>query len=501
MSDQQPPVPEPEHVEGGAAPRPGRRVRRPAVLTAAAVAVAGVVGVGGWAAASLMSTGDQPAEVVPAEAVGYLSIDLDPSAAQKVEAVGLLQKFPALRGQLDASARDDLRRWAFEQVSKDGACAGVDYDADVEPWIGDRLAVAAVPSENPEAEPFPLMVVQVTDADAAEAGIEKLAACHDHGDLGLAVVGEYALVSDTQAHADDVAGSVGRASLAEDADYRRWTERAGEPGIASVYLAPVAAAHLSDVRDRMARGLPGTPDLGRQLERLSGDFEGMAGSIRIDDGALEAELVGEGIPDGLLGAGGAGEVAELPAGTAVALGVSLTEGWTDSLPATAGLPFSDGLAQLLGDGFAVAVDGAADPGAVAQHPTRVPAGLRISGDPGRISEALDLFRPWLGTTGRDLVVEEGDGAVAVGLDREVVTGLVDAGDLGAEPVFPDVVPELDRAGAALFVDLDTLAGWAAEKRGVDRERVANLEPLRALGLTVSGDGDGDERVLLRLTTD
>ena len=520
MPAQQPSPAEPEYLQSGGAAPPGRRVRRPVALAAAAAAVAGVVAVGGWAAASLMSTGDQPAEAVPANAIGYLSIDLDPSAAQKIEAVRLLQKFPALREELDISDRDDLRRWAFEQVAKDGACTGVDYDTDVEPWIGERVAMAAVPAGAGGKRPIPLVAVQVTDPAAAASGIEKLAACGDTAEVGVAVVGDYALVSDTQEHADAIAGSVGEGTLAEDPDYRKWTGQVGEPGIVSMYVAPGAMAYLSDMHDRMADeladraelkdhpGLPGLPavdmaEMRRQMERLSGDFEGMAAVVRFEDGAVEAEFVGEGMPEDPVGADGQTGITELPADTAVALGASLSDTWADSYEAMTGLPLPNDLDQLLGEGFTLSVDGS--PGAAAESQALTALGLRVSGDPAEINDAVDRLRTRFGPMAAMVAVEDGDGVVAMGLDPEYVAELAGRGTLGTQEVYRDVVPDADGAAGTLFVDFDAVQRWAAEGTlpggRVDQEKLANLEPLRALGFSGWVEDDGSERGLLRLTTD
>ncbi len=483
--------------------------------------------------------GSRPAEAVPANAVGYLSIDLDPSAAQKVEAVRLLGKFPALREDLDISGRDDLRRWVFEQVAKDGSCAGVTYDTDIEPWVGERLALAGVPADAGDTSPVPLVAVQVTDPDAAVAGIQRLAACGDGAEVGVAVVGDYALVSDSQERADAIAGAVGKATLAEDPDYRRWTQRVGEPGIVSMYLAPGAMAYLADMQDRVADGLadegrmtdpllPADPDLAgtrRQLEKLSADFEGMAAVVRFADGALEAEVVGETSPEDLVTADDRAGVTELPAGTALAFGVALPDGWASSYldllgdasgpvgpvdrmlrdaEALTGLALPEDLERLLGDGFAVAVDAGLDVDAVTQDPTRAPAGVRISGDPAEVNAVLDRLRARFGAQTGMLLAEEGEAAVALGVDPGYVAELAGQGSLGTQAAFRDVVPDAARAGAALYVDLDAVERWVADGTGPgagDRRVLENLGPLRALGVSGWVEEDGSEHGLLRLTTE
>ena len=88
----------PEYLgPGGPTPPPtdqppsGGGGRRGALVAAAAVAVVAVVGVGGWAVAQLFAGGSAPASAVPSSAIGYVSLDLDPSASQKIEAVKILR--------------------------------------------------------------------------------------------------------------------------------------------------------------------------------------------------------------------------------------------------------------------------------------------------------------------------------------------------------------------------------------------------------------------------
>ncbi len=95
--------------------------------------------------------------------MGYLSIDLDPSGEQKLEALRTLEKFLAFTEAVDIDSEDDLRRVIGEELLAGSAC-GLDYDDDVAPWIGERFAVAAV--DLGEDTPSPVVVMQVSDAGA-----------------------------------------------------------------------------------------------------------------------------------------------------------------------------------------------------------------------------------------------------------------------------------------------------------------------------------------------
>ncbi len=181
----------------GPVPGSGRRRRRTGLVAGVAVAVVGAVGVGAYGVTQLMAGGTSPATAVPADALGYVSLDLDPSAAQKIEAITILRKFPALRSELKIGSRDDLRKRLFTEIRKDGSCPDLSYAEDVEPWIGDRVALAAVPGKGDKV--LPLVALQVTDQDKARTGMRALETCDkDDSTLGIAAVGDYLLISEHQ---------------------------------------------------------------------------------------------------------------------------------------------------------------------------------------------------------------------------------------------------------------------------------------------------------------
>lgn len=520
---------EPEYLSFSGGARPARRARRGALI-AGGVLAAGGIAAGAWAVTSLMSGGQAASGAVPASAVGFVSLDLDPSAGQKIEAIRILNKFPAVKDELGLDSRDDLRRWMFDQVREDG-CAELDYAKDVEPWIGDRLALAAVPDREKGA--LPMVALQVSDEEAAAAAMTKLSACVDDVDkarterTGVAFVGDYMVLAETQGQADRFAGAAAEDALADDAQFQKWTEAVGDPGIVTMYLSADAPKALRELERGWVADDPGAaPPAGSRLDGFGESFRGMAGVLRFRDGGVEAELVGQGLPgalDGFAGVG-PGPVAELPDSTAVALSVGLPDGWLqrylDTMNETAGQDAVDQLLAeaeaatglelpqdaetLLGDGLALTVDSSLDAGAMAD-PAALPVGLRIEGDPQRIMPVLDKLRASLGPAGDMLEVQEGDGALALGLDPAYLDRLLAGGDLGQSDAFTRAVPQADKASGVVFVDFDAGDGWAQRLAetlsGGDPEARANVAPLDALGISGWVD-DGDvAHGLFRLTTD
>ena len=93
MSDHTTVMPEyqPEPEPGS---QPPRRSRGVIAVIASVVAVVLVAG-GGYAAWQFFAGGGpRPAEVLPASTFGLVTLDLDPSGGQKVEAIKTLRKFP-----------------------------------------------------------------------------------------------------------------------------------------------------------------------------------------------------------------------------------------------------------------------------------------------------------------------------------------------------------------------------------------------------------------------
>lgn len=447
------PPPPPEYLEAGRGyplPSTGSGSRKKVFLGAGAVVGLGAIGTGVWAAMSFLATGPQPAEALPAGTIGYVSIDLDPSGGQKIEALRTLRKFPAFKDEVGLETDDDLRERFFEQFQSSGLCEGLDYADDIEPWLGDRFAVAAV--DRGEDTPAPVLVVQVEDADAAEEGFAQLRDCargegatdsDSAEDLGgWSIDGEWAVVAETQEIADDVADSAAESSLADDEDYQTWTDEAGDAGILTAYAAPEAgtviaeemggfdlpfASGSSDCEvepyDLETGELPPVDDYcdetsgsempGEMMAALE-DFRGGALTVRFDGGALEVEVASGSDVMGvntLLGSDqGGAAMATLPEDTAAAFGLGFEEGWFDEavdyvsstmgadvdvegLLADAeeetGLSLPEDAETLAGESVAVAISSDFDPELFFNSGGQdIPVAAKIKGDAADIEDVL-----------------------------------------------------------------------------------------------------------------
>lgn len=521
----------PEYLQQGSDPQgPGRRpAGRTALVAGGAVAGLLVVAGGIWAATSFFSSGPQPAEALPAGTIGYASIDLDPSGSQKIEAVKMLRKFPAFTDHVDLGIKDDIRRAIFDEIQKESPCEGLDYDDDIEPWIGDRAAVAAV--DLGEDQPSPVFVLQVSDADAADAALKKIQACttdSSSGDTegagGWSIDGDWAVVAETEDLAQQVADEAAKASLADDEDYQHWMDEVGDAGIINLYAAPAAGSYLAD-------NLGGFGPMGgtapSEATGALKNFKGMAATLRFDGGALEFEVAGDpGVDQGQFLGGDQGDdaIASLPEDTAAAIGASFGKGWfsgiadqlaaysgsdmsaqefLDDMSQQSGLDLPDDVETLVGDSIAVSIGSDFDPETFfnSTNGDGVPVAAKVKGDPAAIEDVLAKLQGQMGTEEGAFVGSDSDGDwIAIGPDADYRTQVLDGGSLGDSAVFKDVVPDAGKASLIIFVNFDAGDGWLVKAVGDDQETADNLEPLGGLGMSAWRDGDTSHAVL-RLTTD
>lgn len=365
----------------------GRGGLRKGLLVAGGVVGLAAVGVGAWAAVSFITTGPQPAEALPDDTLAYLSVDLDPSGGQKIEALRTLNKFPAFEDEVGIDTDDDIRKAIFDQIQGELDCDGLDYEDDVEPWLGDRAAVAAVDSAG--ETPDPVFVLQVKDAEAADKGMKALQDCAtgEGGDAegGWSIEGDWAVIAETDKIAERVSDDAADTSLADDEDFQRWTGEAGASGIVTMYAAPALGDYLAEHADDLfgfpfnpmagvgdidcaisepalppdeepSSGyapVPGDDDAGGydscdyegdidtggsaisdELKQTMKDFKGMAGVLRFDDGSIELEFASDADVAGsnLLASDAGGDtMTSLPEDTAAAIGVGFSEGWFGDL--------------------------------------------------------------------------------------------------------------------------------------------------------------------------
>jgi hypothetical protein len=544
-----PPSVPPEYLQQGGGrplpPRGGISSRRKVVLAGGAIVGLGAATAAVFGAMWYFGTGPQPAEALPDSTIAYVSIDIDPSGKQLLAAKETLDKFPLWDDQ-EISDRKDLRKAVFDELLTDGPC-GLDYSDDVEPWLGDRAAAAAV--DLGEDEPTTVFVVQVEDADKAEAAFQQFNDCAPvEESAGWAISGEWAVLAETEELATQVAEDAQDKPLSEDDDFKKWTDEAGDPGILTAYAAPEAGEWLAQyaggamgfyggmacleggIDDTDCEGSP-PGDVPDELTKVLDDFSGAALTVRFDDGSLEIETAtsveGFGF-EALTGSDQAGESIEtLPDDTAAAIAYGFEEGWfedfLDYAGSFSGFGFDvEGLVSeakdeldldlpadaetLAGESAVLAFGADFDPATTFGYDadiTELPIGIKIKGDPDEIQDVIDKLLDSELANGADgeIFVSDSDGDfVAISPDDDYRDQLLDDGDLGDSEVYEDVVRESGDAASIVFVNFDAGGGWLERIFEGDHAIQDNVAPLEGAGLSAWAD-DGVGHLVLRVTTE
>jgi len=114
---------------------------------------------------------DRASAMAPARSLAYASVYLTPSTGQQMRLADLLSKLP---GFSDRTALGDKIDELAQRFLGD---AGLDYRADVKPWIGDEVAVAVVAEgTGAGATNGTLVIAAVRDEAGARAAIGRIVA-------------------------------------------------------------------------------------------------------------------------------------------------------------------------------------------------------------------------------------------------------------------------------------------------------------------------------------
>jgi hypothetical protein len=473
-------------------PQPVERGRRRGTLAAALVGAGALVIAGGAVAvAALLSGGGaQPEDVLPAQAMGLVKLDLDPSAGQKVAIYRLAKRFPTVSDDVrdQGEIKDQLLSALFADVGE------LDYASEVQPWIGDRVGAAMVPgAELPQA----LVAIAYTDRARAEAAMRTLQASEDELFYGFSQEADYLLVGSSQAVVDD---AVAPAQVLADSDaWQKGMDALDGDQIVTAWgdLGAVWAALPPEARAEAA-----------ELYGLETDFA-LSGTVvaGLRAGDDHVELIGKAIDiesplqlESAIGGGrGSGLVQGLPAETVAALSITNLGAGVAELFDTAfaeqdplglvagaeglGLTLPDDLRTLLGDETLVA---AFDASAV---------GLRArTADVDQAYDAAQSLAALLtGGTDPAQVLRRLDDGLAIGSTPEALEAITTTdGGLGDSEAFRAAVPDADEAGYLVYVDVARAIELSGEELGADAGQ------LRSFGLSGSGD-NRNSTFRLRLT--
>jgi hypothetical protein len=137
-------------------------MRRVLAVTTAVCALVAMPACGGKTNEAARAAG-----ITPSSALAFITISLDPAIEQKKNLLSIARAFPAAKVKDEfQSARDDLLQRLL-------ASSGLDYKTDVKPWLGNEVAVAALPAAAPGTAPFAAVFIAAKDPGKAEAALAK----------------------------------------------------------------------------------------------------------------------------------------------------------------------------------------------------------------------------------------------------------------------------------------------------------------------------------------
>jgi Protein of unknown function (DUF3352) len=335
-------------------------------LTALLAMTAGVV-VAGYLLIFSASP-DRAARAVPDDVAAYATIYLQPSTGQRLNLAELLGHVP---GFADAA---NLETKIHDIAQRLLAGAGLDYAADVRPWLGNQLSVAIALDPTGLAPDRMLLLIGVKDPVEASAALDRILAQRDlspsdtdydgttivdAGDLAYALLDDLLVVApDTDGVRAALDAETGRRPRLADADaFRTASRRIPADHLAAIYLnlerlGPVTAelggyrtAELALVVERDALRLAGSApfdagaasELERQQFALASEPTALSDWMPAD---TRAEVVLFGVAQTLISAeaqigatpgleGAADALTQLRALAALGLGINLDQ---DLLP-------------------------------------------------------------------------------------------------------------------------------------------------------------------------
>ncbi|HEU4946056.1 MAG TPA: DUF3352 domain-containing protein [Kribbella sp.] len=477
---------------------PKRRGKLIPLIAALAVLIV-LAGGGVFAYGRLNGGGDQPAAVLPGNAIAYARVDLNPSAGQRVAALRFMMKFPSVKDGIGLTGdNDDLRQKLFELIKKDAGedLADVDFDKDVKPWLGDRFGIAALPGKKGD-EPSAVVAVEVKDQDKAKAGLDRLFA--DEKDKpGVAFTGKYAIIAEDQAQVDAAVAASKDSPLEDNPTFDADMSALGEQGVASFWADTQALADLSGdkLTDDQRKILPtGSAAAALRFDSQYVELKGVVhGDKTFKAGAANAADVVSTLPDSTAGALAISDGATLvgtiweqlqksTAGTGIELG-DLTKDFTEQY----GITLPDDLKPLFGKNFVVAVDSDDDDG------PKIAA--RMETDPAKAEEVVDKVSDLIrNQTSADIPIKkakDGD-TLVIATDKAYADQVLKGGNLGQTESFKQALPDTEGAVMLGYVNFEA-AGSLTDELSDNKD----LTALRSAGYVIRVKGEGEADFTLRV---
>lgn len=184
-----------------------------------------VIGGVGVSIALLTGGGAQPEDVLPRDTVAMAKIDFSPKIGQRINLVRFLSQFPKNIENFD---QEDPVGSILDQLD---LSSEIDWD-EIQPWIGNRYAVAVVESAG---ELNPVIVLSIKDELEMKYYFNK-----NFPELDYEVMLDYVLIADNKSVLNVITSAPSQ--LSENEDYKTDMDTLGGDQIASVWanLKPIS---------------------------------------------------------------------------------------------------------------------------------------------------------------------------------------------------------------------------------------------------------------------
>ncbi len=209
----------------------------------------------------LFSAGsDRAARLAPADTAVYVNVYLQPSAGQQMNLSELIGRLP---GFADDATLDDKVDQVVQNLL---AGAGIDYRAQLKPWLGNQVAIAARAALD-EREAAPVVIAEVRDRAAAEASVAQLAGqdgvtfearSYEGIEVRVSEAAAYAFVDEMLVIGQDSAAvdrvidvSRGADALSERADFRDTMESIPADHLVAAFIDLGAIARAADAETQL----------------------------------------------------------------------------------------------------------------------------------------------------------------------------------------------------------------------------------------------------------
>jgi len=184
----------------------------------------------------------------PKNTLYWTELAIEPSNGQKIEAFKFVNELDAVKDAIEDSDLDvdlddptsntDLKKSVWDFITDSDTLnidTGVDYEKDIQPWLGSRISFGLLPTDDLENGAPPLIIA--IEAKNADAGVDSVEEFVDDLDLDID--------TDVQARSGYVVVGVGDVDLDDVYDdgtldkaenFTAATKSAGDWGVASFYV-------------------------------------------------------------------------------------------------------------------------------------------------------------------------------------------------------------------------------------------------------------------------